>query len=286
MTFKPTQIDALKAPLHTAHVKQREQGGKTLSYVEAWWAIAEANRIFGFDAWTRETVLLQETNRDIVELQGKSGPYKQWRVGYLAKVRITVDGIVREGTGFGSGMSKPEALGEAIESAAKEAESDAMKRALMTFGNPFGLALYDKTQAQVTSAKPATNEQIAAGVHAQPIEASEYDPEPPLGSNRLSAFEAKRQGLGESIKNFIDGASAKELDNWEKNFDRNTGHLPANWLPDIRERIELRREELAGAASIAEDESNLDEAFRARVGVVRGSELPRRDVADRAEATA
>ena len=31
----------------------------------------------------------------------------------------------------------------------KEAETDARKRALMTFGNPFGLALYDKTQANV-----------------------------------------------------------------------------------------------------------------------------------------
>jgi DNA repair and recombination protein RAD52 len=277
MTFKPEQIAALSAPLHKAHVKERAQAGRNLSYIEAWHAIAEANRIFGFDAWNRETV-------ELIQLGEGRQVNGKWRVGYRAKVRITVGAIVREGCGFGSGIDND--LDQAHESALKEAESDAMKRALMTFGNPFGLALYDKTQAQVTSAKPATNEQIAAGVHAQPIEASEYDPEPPLGSNRLSAFEAKRQGLGESIKNFIDGASAKELDNWEKNFDRNTGHLPANWLPDIRERIELRREELAGAASIAEDESNLDEAFRARVGVVRGSELPRRDVADRAEATA
>jgi hypothetical protein len=54
-------------------------------------------------------------------------------------------------------MSKPEALGEALESAAKEAETDAMKRALMTFGNPFGLALYDKTQANVGFDEPAAN---------------------------------------------------------------------------------------------------------------------------------
>lgn len=154
MTFTPEQAAELAAPLNKAHVKTREQGGKSLSYVESWWAISEANRIFGFDAWARETVLLQETNRDLVELQGKNGPYKQWRVGYLAKVRISVGGIVREGTGFGSGMAKPDALGDAIESAAKESESDAMKRALMTFGNPFGLALYDKTQANVVNDPP------------------------------------------------------------------------------------------------------------------------------------
>ena len=38
---------------------------------------------------------------------------------------------------------------DANESAAKEAEPDAMKRALMTFGDPFGLALYDKDKANV-----------------------------------------------------------------------------------------------------------------------------------------
>ena len=38
---------------------------------------------------------------------------------------------------------------DAHEGAIKEAETDAMKRALMTFGNPFGLALYDKAQVNV-----------------------------------------------------------------------------------------------------------------------------------------
>ena len=124
-------------------------------YVEAWHAIAEANRIFGFDGWTRETVALTETNRDLLDLKGSNGPYQQWRVGYIAKVRITAGGIIREGTGYGSGMGKPEALGEAVEGAVKEAESDAMKRALMTFGNPFGLALYDKAKANVSDEAPA-----------------------------------------------------------------------------------------------------------------------------------
>lgn len=151
MSLSPEQKAALEAPLSKAHVKKNPRG---YDYVEAWHAIAEANRIFGFDAWNRETVLLQETNRELVELTGERGPYKQWRVGYLAKVRITVGATTREGTGFGSGMSKPEALGDAIESAAKEAESDAMKRALMTFGNPFGLALYDKDKANVAAVPP------------------------------------------------------------------------------------------------------------------------------------
>ena len=56
---------------------------------------------------------------------------------------------MREGTGAGHGIDTD--LGLAHESAIKEAETDAMKRALMTFGNPFGLALYDKQQREVSS---------------------------------------------------------------------------------------------------------------------------------------
>lgn len=150
MTFDATAKAELAKPLNSAHVKERKQGNAKVSYVEGWHAIAEANRIFGYDAWSRETVLLQETNRDLVTLTSDRGPYQQWRIGYIAKVRITVSGVVREGTGYGSGMGKPEAIGDAVEGAIKEAETDAMKRALMTFGNPFGLALYDKTQANVS----------------------------------------------------------------------------------------------------------------------------------------
>jgi len=55
--------------------------------------------------------------------------------------------VCRDGSGVGHGTGAT--LGEAHESALKEAETDATKRALTTFGNLFGLALYDKTQAGV-----------------------------------------------------------------------------------------------------------------------------------------
>jgi hypothetical protein len=42
-------------------------------------------------------------------------------------------------------------LGQAQQFALKEAETNAVKRALMTFGNPFRLALCDKRQRDVTS---------------------------------------------------------------------------------------------------------------------------------------
>lgn len=145
MTFSPAQISALQAPLNSAHVKGRKQGNSQVSYIEGWHAIAEANRIFGFDAWNRETIDI----RCVAERERKIGQQQKdgWSVSYVAKVRVTVDVSVREGVGAGHGIDAD--LGLAHESAIKEAETDAMKRALMTFGNPFGLALYDKTQANV-----------------------------------------------------------------------------------------------------------------------------------------
>ena len=163
MTFTTHQIKALSAPLDRKHVKARVQAGRQLSYIEGWHAIAEANRIFGFDAWDRETIDIRQLGEARAGKNSRGD--EQWRVGYMARVRITVRAgggvIIREGCGFGSGIDRD--VDQAHESALKEAETDAMKRALMTFGNPFGLALYDKAQAAVADApqppKPAARPQ-------------------------------------------------------------------------------------------------------------------------------
>jgi DNA recombination protein Rad52 len=158
MAFSPEQTAALSANLNRANVKERQQSGRKLSYIEGWHAIAEANRIFGFDAWTRETFDV----RCVSERERKLGSGRDgWGVSYVAKVRVTVDGVVREGIGAGHGIDAD--LGLAHESAIKEAETDAMKRALMTFGNPFGLALYDKEQTHVKHEEsPVVGTAIAA----------------------------------------------------------------------------------------------------------------------------
>jgi DNA recombination protein Rad52 len=152
-TFSTEQITALSAPLDRAKVRQREQGRSQVSYLEGWQVIAEANRIFGFDGWQRETVALRCVNQSERTIGRDQRP--GWGVTYTARVRITVGEstgaqLIREGCGAGHGIDTD--LGQAHESALKEAETDAMKRALMTFGNPFGLALYDKQQREVTGA--------------------------------------------------------------------------------------------------------------------------------------
>jgi DNA repair and recombination protein RAD52 len=155
--FTPEQIEHLNGPLDGRNVKTRKQAGQDLAYVEAWHVENEANRIFGHSKWDRFTDYECIGDR---EVDGK------FRVYYRAKVRIVVrsedEVTVREGCGFGSGIDRD--LGQAHESALKEAESDAEKRALKTFGNPFGQALYDKTRVDVAQPEPAPRQQRQAPV--------------------------------------------------------------------------------------------------------------------------
>lgn len=147
MAFTQTQIRKLAGKLPERFVKTRSERGMTLSYVEGWHVIDEANRVFGFDGWDRETVAAECVWQD-VRISPKA-------CSYAVRVRIKVRAgkviVSREGTGIGHGTGAT--LGEAHESALKEAETDATKRALITFGNRFGLALYDKAQAGVERAR-------------------------------------------------------------------------------------------------------------------------------------
>ena len=152
----------LAAPLNPAAIKPPPQG-KFGEYVDGLHVIREANRIFGFNGWSYTVTRLERTHYDMVELTGRDGkPYQQLRTSYLCAVRVIVDGVTREGLAVGVGAGKPENAGDVIESAVKEAETDALKRALRTFGNTFGLALYDKDKANREVAQPAPTAQHIA----------------------------------------------------------------------------------------------------------------------------
>ena len=80
-------------------VRTRQAHGRELSYLEGWYVISEANRIFGFDGWSRETV---ETKCVIArESRGT------FMAVYIARVRVTVQAagfnVIREGHGSGEG---------------------------------------------------------------------------------------------------------------------------------------------------------------------------------------
>ena len=148
MPFNTQQRRSLAAKLKYRHVKTRSSQGAILSYLEGWHVIAEANRIFGYDCWDRRTL-----SPRCVWSERQAG---QVAAFYTTKVRITVRAggeiIMREGIGTGFGRA---AFADAAhEIGLKAAETDATKRALSTFGNPFGLALYDKEHAGVTRPPP------------------------------------------------------------------------------------------------------------------------------------
>ena len=84
MGFSAKQLQALKRNPHPRSIRTRLTGNRELSYIEGWYAITEANRIFGHDGWSRETleskcVLAREIRGTFLAI-------------YLARVRITVTG--------------------------------------------------------------------------------------------------------------------------------------------------------------------------------------------------
>src|SRR5262245_26935807 len=151
MAFSAKQVKALKRNLDHRYVRTREANGRELSYIEGWYAISEANRIFGFDAWSRETL----DSRCVLSRENRGS----FLAVYTARVRITVqaDGatIIREGHGSGEGRAA--SPGEVHDTALKAAETDATKRALATFGRPFGLELYRKDKNPAIQGAARTN---------------------------------------------------------------------------------------------------------------------------------
>src|SRR6516164_6990662 len=149
MGFSTKQVQALRRKLHSRQIRMHEVNGRELSYIEGWFAISEANRIFGFDGWSRETV----ESRCVLTRENRG----TFVAVYVAKVRITVqaDGttVIREGHGSGEGRGT--SPGEVHDIALKAAETDATKRAFATFGKPFGLELYRRKPAVIAKPNPA-----------------------------------------------------------------------------------------------------------------------------------
>ncbi len=133
----------LQKPLLKENVKIREQptknGAIKLSYVESHHVIREANRIFGHFGWS-------STIRELSCVASEEKRSLQY-VSYTCHVTVTCHGTERSDIGFGQGINND--AGKAHESAVKEAVSDAQKRCLRTFGDQFGLALYDKSMKNV-----------------------------------------------------------------------------------------------------------------------------------------
>ena len=82
MAFTEAQLKSLEAKLDAKYVRTRRAHDITLAYVEGWHVIAEANRIFGYDAWDRHTLSTRCVWSDATN--------HHFAAAYTAKVRIAV----------------------------------------------------------------------------------------------------------------------------------------------------------------------------------------------------
>lgn len=156
MSITEQQRSELSKALSPAAIATREGGGgKALSYLEGHYVIREMNRIFGNGGWS-----YRATVEKVYEGTSEKG---QYLCTYLGRCVLTVGDCVIEDVGAGQGQEKRP--GEAIEKAAKEAATDALKRCCKTLGDPLGLALYDKEQRHV-----ADEQSEPSGIGAELVE--------------------------------------------------------------------------------------------------------------------
>jgi hypothetical protein len=186
MGLSAKQVRSLRRQPDHRFIRTREANGRELTYLEGWYAISEANRIFGFDGWNRETVeskcVLTRENRGT------------FLAVYIARVRVTVhaDGatIIREGHGTSEGRGT--SPGEVHDIALKAAETDATKRALATFGRPFGLELYrggKATSQQKPLPVPSSSVPVAADARVG------FHPDDTTPIPRPSRYYGRRQNV-------------------------------------------------------------------------------------------
>src|SRR5262245_66535315 len=96
--FSKLQLRKLTGKLDRRFVQSGEVEGRSVDYIEGWFAMAQANAIFGFAGWDREMThferLYERTRTDATSC------------AYTARVRVKVRAggttIVREGSGCGS----------------------------------------------------------------------------------------------------------------------------------------------------------------------------------------
>ena len=164
----------MKTPPPASALATRQQGGKTLSYLEGWYVIQKANEIFGEGNWTRRfhSDGLREVHHETTEVKGR----KRYDVSFICNYMVAVGDECSQDVGYGNGMSY-NSFGDAYELAVKEAVTDALKRCLRSFGNAFGNCLYDKKWVPEREKPTKPPENFATCEPYQPK--PQQHPEPP-----------------------------------------------------------------------------------------------------------
>jgi DNA repair and recombination protein RAD52 len=141
--FNENQLAILNQELDSNRIKTRSKGNINLSYLEGFDVIATANRIFGFGNWEYSITTLENVSQEVNQNQNHIICYKA-----VVQVKVYDENhtkyIIREDVGFGTGIAKT--LADAHEGGAKESVTDGLKRTLKSWGNQWGLSLYDKSK--------------------------------------------------------------------------------------------------------------------------------------------
>lgn len=165
MYGKITQVQyaTLMKPLNPSRIAERKQGGKNLSYVEAYDIRAHLIRTFGFGNFDVQMLEYRcEFVRD-VEIGKDKNPGIE--VAYSARVQVTVrdeagEAIATHIEGAVGSASGSVNYGDLHDNALKTAASDAMKRCMTNWGSQFGLSLYDN----------GSKREIVKGTLIKPVE--------------------------------------------------------------------------------------------------------------------
>ncbi len=138
-SLPPAVTTKLADPLDEGLVSHRRgRKGRSFAYLEGRTAIEQANRVFGYGGWGYDLVG-EVVLREGESVDQETGEAKPWRA-YAATVRVTVPGSQpRTDTGF---QAVAEETVEGHETAWKGAVTDALKRALRSYGDQFGNGLY------------------------------------------------------------------------------------------------------------------------------------------------
>ncbi|KAL1902916.1 DNA repair protein rad52 [Sporothrix stenoceras] len=119
--------------------------GQKVHYIAAEKVITLANEVFGFNGWSSS---IQNIQIDFVDEHPQTFKIS---VGLSVIVRVTLrDGTYHEDIGYGH-IENCKGKAAAFEKAKKEGTTDALKRALRSFGNVLGNCIYDKKYVERVS---------------------------------------------------------------------------------------------------------------------------------------
>lgn len=198
MQLSTEQYEALLQGLNPAYVANRRGGGgASLSYVEAWHIKRTLTRIFGFGGWSSE--VLEAEHMFTEEVPSNRGV--NYHVGYKVVLRLSVAdnlGGMAVYAEAAVGSATLPSLGEAHDMAIKTAESDALKRCAISFGDQFGLSLYNGGSIEpvvVSTLNPPIDYTPTPPADRTSLNSGTPLPTPPPDSEEGAAWHARMAGF-------------------------------------------------------------------------------------------